>query len=250
MKNIVLYIALFLSFVISAQQKDYYLPKGNDQFKNKEFVKAEANYRISQSLNLEGATSSFNLGNSIYKIDQFDEAEYTYQTAIKKAQTKIEKHKIYHNLGNTFMAQKKYKEAVEAYKNALRNDPYDEESRYNYALAKELLKNNPDNDNKNDDKNEKNNEDKNKDNEDKDDNKKDSDKDDEGKNDNKKGSDKDNNEDGNNKDQSQKPKPQGGISKQRLESLLDAVNNEEKKTQEKVNMQKEKGKPIPTDKDW
>ena len=48
-----------------------------------------------------------------------------------------------------------------------------------------------------------------------------------------------------------KPKPMpGGISKQRLENLLDAVNNEEKKIQDKVNAQKVKGKPIQTEKDW
>ena len=48
-----------------------------------------------------------------------------------------------------------------------------------------------------------------------------------------------------------KPKPMpGGISQQRLENLLDAVNNEEKKIQEKVNAQKAKGKPVQTEKDW
>jgi len=146
------------------------------------------------------------------------------------------------------MKEKNYSAAVEAYKNALRNNPTDEETRYNYALAKKKLKENPP---KGDDKKDKDKDKDKKDDKDKDkkDEKKDGDKDkkddqgkdkpsDKGKNDNKPG------------DQGQpKPAP-GGISKQRLENLLDAVNNEEKKIQEKVNAQKAKGKPIQTEKDW
>ena len=55
----------------------------------------------------------------------------------------MEKHKAYHNLGNTFMNDKKYQEAVESYKEALRNNPKDDETRYNLALAKDLLEKNP-----------------------------------------------------------------------------------------------------------
>jgi tetratricopeptide (TPR) repeat protein len=46
-------------------------------------------------------------------------------------------------MGNALMELKQYDKAVEAYKNALRNNPSDEKTRYNYALAKEMLKNNP-----------------------------------------------------------------------------------------------------------
>ena len=154
------------------------------------------------------------------------------------------------------MQEKDYSNAVEAYKNALRNNPSDEETRYNYALAKEYLKNNPPKkDDKKDDKKDKDKKDDKKDKDNKDD-KKDGDKD---KKDDK-GKDKDDQkQDGKNdkdkkddKKQDQgKPQPQpGGISKQRLESLLDAVNNEEKKVQDKVNLQKVKANPKKAEKDW
>src|SRR5690606_22495136 len=87
--------------------------------------------------------SSYNLGNSIYRQNQASESKDFYIRAAENAQTRAQKHYAFHNLGNVYMKQKNYQAAVEAYKNALRNNPADEETRYNYALAKEYLKNNP-----------------------------------------------------------------------------------------------------------
>ena len=246
MKNYILYILLAFSFAVSAQEKDKTLPKANDEYSEKKFVEAEANYRISRSKFPKRTVAPFNLGNSIYKQNQMAEAKFAYAKSIENIKTRPQKHKVFHNLGNVLMKEKNYSAAVEAYKNALRNDPTDEETRYNYALAKQKLKENPPKgDDKKDKKEDKKKDDKKKDDKkdgkDKDDKKKDGDKekkDDQGKKDDKPG------------DQGQ-PKPMpGGISKQRLENLLDAVNNEEKKIQDKVNAQKVKGKPIQTEKDW
>jgi hypothetical protein len=149
------------------------------------------------------------------------------------------------------MKDKDYGGAVEAYKNALRNNPADEETRYNYALAKKMLKENPP---KKDDKKDKDKKDKDKDKKDdknKDKDKKDDKKDGKDKDKDKKDGDK-NKDNKDNKDQGQgQPKPQpGGISKQRLENLLDAVNNEEKKIQDKVNKKKVRANPKKAEKDW
>lgn len=231
-----------LSFVVSAQEKDKTLPKGNEEYSEKKFVEAEANYRISNSKFSRRTVAPYNLGNAIYRQNQMAEAKFAYGKAINNIKSRPQKHKVFHNLGNVFMKEKNYSAAVEAYKNALRNNPTDEETRYNYALAKQKLKENPPKgDDKKDKKDDKKKDDKDKKDQDKKDDKKDGDKDkkdDKGKKDDKPG------------DQGQ-PKPMpGGISKQRLENLLDAVNNEEKKIQEKVNAQKAKGKPIQTEKDW
>jgi hypothetical protein len=144
------------------------------------------------------------------------------------------------------MKEKNYSAAVEAYKNALRNNPNDEETRYNFALAKKMLKNNPP---KKDDKKDKKN--KKKDDKKKDDkkDKKDEKKDEKKKEDKKDGDQKNKNDQKNNQEGQTKPKP-GGIQKERVQNLLDAVNNEEKKIQDKVNDKKVKGKPIQTEKDW
>ena len=244
MKNYILYVLLTLSIAVSAQEKDKTLPKANDEYAEKNFVEAEANYRISHSKFPKRIVAPFNLGNAIYKQNQAAEAKFAYTTALTNTKSRVQRHKVFHNLGNVFMKEKNYTNAVEAYKNALRNKPSDEETRYNYALAKKMLKDNPP---PKDDKNK-----------DKDKDKKDDKKD--GEKDKKDDKNKDKKDDKGDKDKDKKdekpkdgPKPKpspGGISKQRTENLLDAVNNEEKKIQDKVNAQKVKGKPVQTEKDW
>lgn len=245
MKKVLLYILITISFAVSAQEKDKTLPKANEEYAEKNFVEAEANYRISHSKFPRRTVAPFNLGNAIYKQNQAGEAKFAYAKALENTKSRVQRHKVFHNLGNVFMQEKNYTNAVEAYKNALRNKPTDEETRYNYALAKKMLKDNPPpKDDKNKDKNK-----------DKKDDKKEGEKD---KKDDKKDQDKDNKDNKGNKDKKDekpedqgKPKPKpGGINQQRTENLLDAVNNEEKKIQDKVNAKKVKGKPVQTEKDW
>ena len=254
MKKYIIYSLLLLSFVVKAQEKDKNLPKGNEAFTDKNFTEAEAEYRISQSKFKKKAIASYNLGNAIYRQNQASEAKYQFAKAIKTAKTKPQKHQAFHNLGNSLMKEKEYQGAVEAYKNALRNNPNDEETRYNYALAKLYLKNNPPkggggkdknkNKDKKDDKKE-NQGQNNKNNSDKDQNKGNQDKPDQ----NKEGKNPKDKEDQNKGGGQPEQKP-GGVSKQRLERLLEAVNNEEKKVQEKVNLQKVKTNPKKAEKDW
>jgi len=246
MDKLFIYGCLLFSVVMFSQEKDSYLPKANDAFSDKKYAEAEANYRISESKFPKKAVSSYNLGNTIYKINQPSEAGFAYRRAFANARTREEKHEILHNLGNVFMKEKDYSKAVLAYKDALRNDPSDEETRYNFALAKKMLKENPPKEDKNKDKKDKEKKEKEK----KDQEKKDQEKKDQKDKEDKKEGDKDKGQP-NKQPQNGQPKPQeGGISKQRLENLLEAVDNEEKKVQDKVNKHKVKGAPVQTEKDW
>lgn len=261
-----------LSFSQAKPKRDKDLEKGNKEFKSNHYIEAEADYRLSRSKSPTKASAAYNLGNAIYRQGQSAEAAYAYLDAIKGASTKQQKHMAYHNLGNIFMKEKNYQEAVEAYKNALRNNPADEKTRYNFALAKEMLKKNPPPPQKppQDDKDKK---DQNKDNkqqqpnggggnDQKDKGDKGKDKGDNGdqkdnkgneKGDQKKDGDKgEPKDDGDQKDKGQ-PKPEAGPSpsKQRMENLLDAMNNEEKKIQDKVNGRKVRVRPNNNQqKDW
>jgi tetratricopeptide (TPR) repeat protein len=240
MKKIILIVTLLFSVVAFSQKKDYDLPKGNVDFAKKQYAEAEANYRISKANNGKRATAAYNLGNSIYKQNQPTEAKRAYAKAIEMAKGKQQKHSAYYNIGNVFMKEKDYSKAVEAYKNSLRNNPNDEEARYNYALAKKMLKENPPKDDKKkDDKKDKNKDKKDEPKEDKKDKPKEGDdkKDDKGKPKDDK--------------QNQKPQPkQGDASQERMKTLLDAVNNEEKKVQDKIKGKKVKEKPVDNEKDW
>ena len=244
MKKLSCLLVLLSTVTLSAQkeQKDVHLPEANTAFLEKDYKSAEAKYRISQSKFPKKSVASYNLGNAIYRIKQPSEARNAYTTAIENAKTRTEKHRAYHNLGNVLMLEKNYKEAVDAYKQALINNPADEETRYNYALAKKFLKENPPKENK--DKQDKKKDDKNKEEQ--------QNKDEKDKNNSDQNKQKDKEKDkGDKKDDPKTPKPEpSGISKQRVENLLEAVNNEERKVQDKVNARKIKGRPVKTEKDW
>ncbi len=240
MRQVIVLMLLYITSVALAQEVDKNLPKANDEFEAKKYTDAEADYRVSLSRTRKNPVATYNLGNSIYRQNQASEAKYSYLKAIENANTRAQKHQAYHNLGNVYMKEKNYSQAVEAFKNALRNNPNDDETRYNFALAKKMLKDHPPKDDKKDKKKDEK--------KDKKDEKKDENKD---KQDEKKEGDKEKKEDKGQNDQPNEPKPKpGGISKERLQNLLDAVNNEEKKIQDKVNAKKIKGKPVQTEKDW
>ncbi len=243
--RILIFILPIISFA-QEKEKDSHLPEGNDLFAAKDYVEAEAEYRISQSKFKKKSIASYNLGTAIYRQNFSGEAKLQFAKAVNEAKSKLEKKQAFYNLGNSLMNEKDYTNAVEAYKNALRNDPKDDETRYNYALAKKMLKENPPK--KDDDKNKDKDKDKKEDKKDKPDPKKDEDKkDNKDKNKDKKpdGKDKEDKGDG------EKPQPQpNGANKQRIQNLLDAVNNEEKKVQDKVNAQKVKAQTSKNEKDW
>lgn len=255
MKKFILFLVFVITGTIWAQenpekiQTDKFLPKGNSAYEEKDYSKAEAYYRKSNSKFPNKSQGAYNLGNSIYRTKQNSEAKFSYLNAIEQSKSRPEKHQAYHNLGNVLMNQKNYQAAVEAYKQALINDPKDEQTRYNYALARKMLKDNPPPPNKDDDKSkDKRDKDKEKDKDKKDDQQQ---KDDQDKNQDKKDGNQKQDQPEKQEQQQQKPQPKpGGISPQRMENILDALNNEEKKIQDKVKAREHKGKPVQTDKDW
>jgi Ca-activated chloride channel family protein len=243
-----------------------FLSEASYEMENNNFSLAEAAYREAIATNPEEDTGKYNLGIAYYDKEMNDVAMSRFKQAAAVADTKSDKHKVFHNLGNTFMNEKLYKEAVESYKNALRNNPKDEETRYNYALAKELLeeqeKNGGGDDNK---ENQENQEDKQeeekKENQDNENNKKDKEDGDQ-KNEQNKGEEEQDKKEGNenedngkpeepkDKKQQQPPTEPGKLSPQQVKNLLEAMNNEEKKVQEKINAKKQKGTKVKPEKDW
>ncbi|WNH14144.1 tetratricopeptide repeat protein [Thalassobellus suaedae] len=210
MKQITTYILLLITTVSFAQEKDKeqllalkkannYVYEGNSLIQEDDFVSAEMAYRKAISEQPSTVAGIYNLGSSYIKKGNFDEALYRLQEAAESATSKAEKHKAFHNIGNVLMQNKKCKEAVEAFKSALRNDPADDETRYNLGLAKvcaEQQKQDQKDENKDDEN--KDNKDENKDNKDqkenddkkdKDGDNKDEDKKDEGDQDKKEGED-------------------------------------------------------------
>ncbi|MGO3183051.1 MAG: tetratricopeptide repeat protein [Aequorivita sp.] len=273
----ILLVVLMFSFSTYAQQTkeqkkelraaQNFLSEAQQSLQEERFKDAEADYRQAISLNPKNETAKYNLGTAYYGKEKNAEAMLRFKQAAVTATDKTERHKAFHNLGNTYMNEKKYTEAVESYKNALRNNPNDDQTRYNLALAKDLLDKNPpppeDQNDKDKDQNEDKKDQDNKDQQEQDDKNKEGDQGDEEK-DKDKGDQKDDNKEGDKdkdkgkpdkpKDEGDKPQQQqqvpGQLSPQQVKSLLEAMNNEEKKTQEKMNAEKQKGAKVQSDKDW
>jgi Tfp pilus assembly protein PilF len=235
---------------------------GNQLLQSDDFIAAEMEYRKALSAESNNVAGAYNLGHMYYTNESYDEALFRHQQAAQGAKTKDERHRAFHNIGNILMKNNKCKEAVEAYKNALRNNPSDDETRYNFALAKECAKNQDgggesekedDNQDEQKDKEEqqKEQEEENKDN-----------KNDEGEQDKKEGEEeedengkpkdeKNDKGEGENNEKPQQNKPQPGkLSPQQIKNILDAMNNQEQKVQEKMNANKQKGAKKKTEKDW
>ena len=219
--------------------------KGNRQYNKGNYEQAISRYEQALQAVAGQFEATYDLGNALYKAERFDRAEQTMQQAAADSlRTDDERAEAFYNLGNAQFKQQKYKEALESYKQSLRLNPSDMETKYNYAYTKRLLdedKNGGGGGGGNDDK------DQNKDQD------KDQDKD-QNKDQNQQNQDQQN-QDQQNKDQKGDPEdrpgdrkqdPQenkgdrqgqptpSGISPQEQQQMLDAIQAQEDKTQEKL----------------
>ncbi len=134
--------ALSLSVVnVWAQKAERnYIRKGNRLYHDSVFVDAEVNYRKAQEANPTSGMARYNLGNALLYQNKPQEALKEYEAASKMEHDKGKLASVYHNTGVIFQAAKQYQQAIEAYKESLRNNPSDHETRYNLALCQKLLK--------------------------------------------------------------------------------------------------------------
>jgi len=257
MKKIIVIITILISSVSFAQEIDKALQKSNDyvydgnKLVDEDFVAAEKEYRKAISEKPSNTSGAYNLGNAYYKSGYYSEALLRHLESAKSATNKTDKHQAFHNIGNALMQQKQCKEAVEAFKNALRNDPTDDQTRYNLALAKECAKQQGGGDDDKEDEDKKDGDDKEDENKDKGDDKEDKkDGDDKDDKDGKPKDEKGDNDKENPKKEKKKQRQQPKLSPQQVKNLLEAMNNQEKKVQDKINAKKAKGVKVKTEKDW
>lgn len=264
MKNSIVILFFCFSTLLFSQEKNQKqlerearedLRQGNEFYNELNFEEAEIAYKKALSKNPNYSKAAYNLGNAVYQQNRNKEAVGQFELVEKVVTDKTSRAETFHNMGNAFMNEKQYQKAVDAYKNALRNNSKDDETRYNLALAQELLKQEQQQNQNNQDKE---NQDQNKDNQDnKDDNQKDKEGGDEEKKDDKsdqkdKGEDKEDDkgdEKKNDENQNKQPRP-NQLTPEQMKQLLEALNNEENKTQKKQNAQKTQGKKIKQEKDW
>ena len=139
-----IYITAFLCLavnVVFAQKTDRdYLRSGNKLYNDSLFIKAEVDYRKALEINPKSTDAMFNLGNALLMQQKAKEAMEQYESVSKIEKDKSKLAQIYHNMGVILQSSKQYPQCIEAYKESLRNNPKDDETRYNLALAQKLLK--------------------------------------------------------------------------------------------------------------
>ena len=208
LRNTLLLIMLLLAFQDATAQTDRKLIRqGNRQFRNQHYEEAEATYRKASAANAQNPEAQYNLGCALMAQQKDSVAMKCFQNSAQLHTDKQRKAQAYHNMGVILQQKKQFGEAAEAYKAALRNNPKDNETRYNLALCLKQMKNQP-KQNQNQKKDE--NKDKNKDKE------------------------KEKNENKNQKDQKQPEEKPEQMSKENAEQMLNAAMQQEKATQQRM----------------
>ena len=234
---------------VGAQTDRNLIRQGNRAFKSQKWAVAETQYRKAISKNQKNPQAIYNLGCALMAQQKDSMAIQQFTNAAQLETNRLRRAASYHNMGVIMQNHREYAQAIEYYKMALRCNPQDNETRYNLALCKKLLKNNPQNQNNKD----KNNKDKNKDKNKKDKNDKNKDRDknkDKNKDDQNKNN-KDKNKDKNkNKNSNQNQQNQDKMSRDNAEQLLNAAIQQEQATKRKLQKAMSQPRRKAYDKNW
>lgn len=225
-------VVFFASFGICAfaQQEARNVRLGNKQYRDSSYVDAEVEYRKALEQNPKSFEGLYNLGNALFKQEKYDEALEQYKAAASVAgDDKGHLSAVNHNIGNSLCAKQQYAEAVEAYKASLKQNPKDNETRYNLAYAQEMCKQQQQQQNQQNQQNQQQQQDK---------------KDQQQQNDNQQ-----NQQDKQDQQQQQQQQQDQQMSKENAERILQALEEDEKEAQEKAQKAQYKGTRN-AEKDW
>lgn len=229
---------LLVSTVAALAQNDRtFIRQGNRQYRARKWTAAEVQYRKAIARNANNPQAVYNLGCALMMQQKDSLAMQQFaKSADLQTTNKIRRAKSFHNMGVIMQNHQEFAKAIECYKMALRNNPQDNETRYNLALCKHQLKNqkNRQNQNKNKSGNDKNNKDKQ--------NKKNKDQ-------NKDQNKQKNNQNKDKNNQSQKPE-QDKMSRDNAEQLLNAAVQQEKATKQKMQKAMSQPRRRQYDKNW
>jgi Ca-activated chloride channel family protein len=138
-------LAFFVCFwflipgTLYAQGERKYIRQGNKEYFDDAYNQSEIKYRKALEKDLSSYEGNFNLGDALYKQQKYEDASRRFVDIAGKQSSSKDLGKIYYNLGNSLLQSGKVEESIEAYKNALRNNPDDLEAKHNLAYAMNLL---------------------------------------------------------------------------------------------------------------
>jgi Ca-activated chloride channel family protein len=225
-KKIATVCLLLIAVAAQAQTDRQYVRQGNKLFQKGDFEHAEVAYAKAIEKNEKNPQAHYNLGNALMAQRKDSAAVVQFQAAGQLETNPLRKSQAYHNIGVVCQQNKLYGDAIEAYKQALRLNPNDDETRYNLALCKHE-KQKQDQNQQNQNQNQQN-------------------KDDQQKKDNQDKQEQKQQDQDQQKQQEQKPQ----MSKENAEQLLNAAMQQEKQTQKRMKEAEKQGERRQVEKNW
>ena len=248
--NRVIYIVVALSLFVVAEGVAQKMPErgwtrvGNIAHLLKSFPHSVAAYEKALEQNPDLFEAQYNLASAMIETQRYDAAEKILSTlALDTLRTEKERRDILYNLGNAQFAQQKYDKALKSYRDVMRMNPDDEDAKFNYAYTKLMQQQQQQQQDQNrnqDQQQQEQNQDQNQDNKDKgqnDQNQNDQNQDKEDKNNPQNQNNSPQNQDKQKEEQQQNNAPRNGISPEQQEAMLQAIQAEEDKTQDKLKEQ-------------
>jgi tetratricopeptide (TPR) repeat protein len=234
MKHLIISLLATVSFVsLNGQAVKKEIRSGNRYFNSEKYSESETAYRKALAQESRNNMASFNLGDALFRQEKYDEAATHFETSASREIDKTNSAKAYHNLGNAQLMAGKIDESINAYKEALRKNPGDLDTKYNLTYAMNLKK-------QQQQQQQQQQKDQNGD-ENKDQNQNQEQKDQQSKQDQQKD---------NQQNQQQAQQQPVKISKEDAKRLLEALANDEKKVQDKVKKEKAAAARTRSIKDW
>lgn len=228
MSNLKYRLIILLCLLVTvtfAQKEKKLIRSGNELYDKGKYKEAEMNYRKALDANKASQSGQFNLGDAIYQQRNFDESSKIFGNLATTKLSAEDKASVLHNLGNSLLEAKDYQKSISAYENSLLSNPSDKDTKYNLEYAKMMLKKQQQQQ-----------------------------KQDQQKQDQQKKDQKDQKKNDQNKDQKQDKKDQQDqpkkISKEDADRMLEAMNQDEKKTLQKLKKEKAKVQQVLIEKNW
>jgi tetratricopeptide (TPR) repeat protein len=239
------------SLSLQAQNDRKVIRQGVKSYEEGDFSEAEVQFRKAEDINHESFEAQFNTGAALYGQEKYEETFKQYETLVDKAENPETMASIWHNMGNSLLESQKYKESIEAYKNSLRLNPGDQDSKYNLAYAKQKLQEQQQNQDQQNKENQENQDKENQENQDQQDqenqDQQDQENQDQQDQENQDQQDQENQDQQDQQDQQAKPLE---ISREDAQRMLDAIQQQEKDVKEKVDKKKAAAAKVKTEKDW
>jgi len=243
MKQIFLIALLLFTWVqLFSQEERKYIRQGVRAYNDNKYDKAEVDFRKAEELVPDSPVARFNTGTALYGQEKYKESFEQFTDLAQQETDPKNAAAIWHNAGNALLQKKEYAKSIEAYKNSLRLNPADQDTRYNLAYAQKKLLEQQQQQQQQQDK-----QDQNKNKEDQQNNKQNQDQQDDKQDDQKDQSSK---QDQQEQKQDKQQQQQQAIPREEAERLLNALLSQEKEVKEKVDKAKAQAAKIKTEKDW